>query len=258
MKNILLTFCAFALSFVATAELDTLITFSTKGPDKYLDGNTVMEGECYALVWTKNGTFAGLNADGSCVDSENNKLVLVAPIATKEGNCPPVMYVVKADVAETLKDGTYGIYLLDTRIATTTTDDAGNSTTTYKLAGLKNGKPAAINGYTSVQDGVKSSDGALASTSASSSVTVSQSAPPPADAPKPTIKGIKLVGDNVFLTVSNTAPYLQYNAAVGDTPNVGSENAGKPQSGAATTDGEITIVVPKTKGNSGFFKVKQN
>ena len=82
MKKILFVFGAFALAFAATAELDTLITFSTKGPDTYLDGKTVMDGECYALVWTKTGsTFAGLNADGTCVDPENNALVLAAPIA---------------------------------------------------------------------------------------------------------------------------------------------------------------------------------
>ena len=251
MKKILVAFGAFALAFAATAELDTLITFSTKGPDKYLDGNIVMDGECYALVWTKNGTFAGLNADGSCVDSENNALVLSAPIA-KDGKCPPVMYVVKANVAEQYKDGTYGIYLLDTRKVTGVDE---NGKTTYAVSGLKSdGTPNAVNGYQSVQDGVKSSDGALASTSASSYVTVAQTAPLPADAPKPTIKGIKLVGDKVFLTVSNTTPYFQYNASAGATPDVIGGEKAISKSGADSPEEEVTIVVPK-EGDTGFFKV---
>ena len=64
MKKILFVFGAFALAFAATAELDTLITFSTKGPDTYLDGKTVMDGECYALVWTKNGAEFFLSVNG--------------------------------------------------------------------------------------------------------------------------------------------------------------------------------------------------
>ena len=34
---------------------DTLISFSTPGPDKYADGTDVLAGECYALVWSKDG-----------------------------------------------------------------------------------------------------------------------------------------------------------------------------------------------------------
>lgn len=257
MKKILVAFGAFAMAFAATADLDTLITFSTKGPDKYLDGNTVMDGECYALVWAKTGSeFKGLTADGKCVDEENNALVLVAPIA-KDGHCPPVMYVVKATDAnfEKYKGGDYGIYLLDTRVAKTETDANGESTTTYTLAGLQGGKPKAVNGLAAVQEGVKSDEGELASATTSGSVTVVNAAPPPADAPKPEIKAIKIVGDNVFLTVANTVPYIQYNAAASDTPDVGSANAGKPQSG--NSDEDITIVVPK-QGDKGFFKIKQN
>ncbi len=255
MKKILFVFGAFALAFAATAELDTLITFSTKGPDTYLDGKTVMDGECYALVWTKTGrTFAGLNADGTCVDPENNALVLAAPIA-KDGKCPPVMYVVKADKAAQYVDGSYGIYLLDTRTASGAVDADGNPV--YAVAGLNSaGKPKAVNGYAAVKNDVSAQDGELASSAASTGVKVSQVAPPPADAPKPKITAIQVIGDNVYLTVANTAPYLQYNVAAGETPAAQSGAAAQaPVSGDA--EKEITLIVPK-KGDKNFFKVQRN
>ena len=40
------------------------ITFSTPGPDTYKDGRQVLDGECYALVWTPTGAaFGGIAAD---------------------------------------------------------------------------------------------------------------------------------------------------------------------------------------------------
>lgn len=70
---------AVAHAFAGNAA-DTLITFSTcgAGPDRYADGEAVMDGECYALVWSKDGVFEGLQADGVPVDA-NDKVVLVAP-----------------------------------------------------------------------------------------------------------------------------------------------------------------------------------
>ena len=58
---------------------DRLLRFSTPGPDRYADGSLVLDGECYALVWSPKGTaFAGFNADGTVVSS-NDRIVLAAP-----------------------------------------------------------------------------------------------------------------------------------------------------------------------------------
>ena len=256
MKKTMFAFCAVGLAFAAMAELDTLIAFSTKGPDTYLDGKTlVADGECYALVWTKSGCeFKGLNADGSCVDPVNNALVLAAPVA-KEHKCPPVMYVVKAADAKKYADGEYGIYLLDTRKATGEVDADGNAI--YTVAGVDStGKPKAINGYGAVASGVGAADGELGSAVASASVKVGTVAVPPADAPKPQITAIKIIGDNVYLSVANTVPYLQYNVAAGETPAVEAGAAAQAPVNGDTAK-EITLIVPKD-GNKGFFKVQRN
>ena len=83
---------------------DTLITFSTNGaePDRYADGEVVMDGECYALVWSKDGVFEGIRADGEPIDS-NDKVVLVAAVA-ENGHCPEVVILVAP------KMGNSGLY----------------------------------------------------------------------------------------------------------------------------------------------------
>ena len=51
MKKLMTMIGAVGLAFAATAAIDdALLTFSTVGPDKYSDGTTVLDGECYALV----------------------------------------------------------------------------------------------------------------------------------------------------------------------------------------------------------------
>ena len=138
MKKLMTMIGAVGLAFAATAAIDdALLTFSTVGPDKYSDGTTVLDGECYALVWTADGaTFGGIAADGTAV-AETDEIVLVAPVATG-GHCPNVLFQIPA--AQVDKGGTFGVYLLDTRVKA---EDG-----TVAPAGLKaNGKPNLVNGY---------------------------------------------------------------------------------------------------------------
>ena len=104
-----------AASPLFAAQNDTLISFSTNGPDKYMDGSQVLDGECYALVWTPSGeTFGGFAADGSLVKS-TDKLVLAAGLA-KGGCCPMTLFEVDAAVADQYKNGEFAVYLVDTRV----------------------------------------------------------------------------------------------------------------------------------------------
>ena len=117
---------------------DALLSFSTQGPDKYADGTTVLDGERYALVWTADGAeFGGFKADGTLV-SENDRVVILASLA-KDGHCPPTLFQVSEATVDALQGGTYGVYLLDTRVKA---EDG-----TVAPAGLKaNGKPNLVNG----------------------------------------------------------------------------------------------------------------
>ena len=104
-----------ANGFAAGAD-DALITFSTNGaePDRYADGEVVLDGECYALVWSRDGVFEGINVDGTTVDPAD-QVVLVAAVA-QNGHRPEVVFQISAERAEALAEGKYGVVLLDTRV----------------------------------------------------------------------------------------------------------------------------------------------
>jgi len=253
---------AFALSAISlavfAAQNDVLITFSTPGPDTYADGVTkVVDGECYALVWTKGGcAFPGFNADGTVATSDSRLLIVSACAAG--GRCPPTLFEVPAAEASALGGGSYGVYLLDTR------DASGKPMGVKKDAATGRNVPVAVNGYGVVSDaetelakgGVAASKSVRAKTRTSAK-TVSAV---PADAPDPVVKSVRVENGKVYVTVGNTVPYLQYNVSRGATPEaIGAElsesNVAKPVQGDGTK--EIVLEAP-ANGTSGFFRVKRN
>lgn len=129
-----MTMCAALLTLSVVAEMnDSILAFSTPGPDKYADGTRVLNGESYALVWQKTGTGClGFTDDCRAVDEANTKILCVAPLA-KGGHCPETIFEIDADFAEELKDGSFALYLLDTRVTPTS------------LAYYKNDRPSVIN-----------------------------------------------------------------------------------------------------------------
>ena len=251
MKKLMTMIGAVGLAFAATAAIDdALLAFSTVGPDKYADGTTVLDGECYALVWTKNGaTFGGIAADGTAV-AETDKIVLLAPVA-KDGRCPNVLFQIDSAKADELADGTYGVYLLDTRVVS-------NGTT--KPAGIKNGKLSLVNGYglaTKATKAGKATAGGVTTAEEKDSEggqLVAAGAAAPKDLPQPKITSIKIEGDYVKLTVQNLPGFMRVSS--------GADVAADDTQGAAqATDGktdEVILYAPKAAGASGFFKVIRN
>ena len=251
MKKLMTMIGAVGLAFAATAAIDdALLAFSTVGPDKYADGTTVLDGECYALVWTKNGaTFGGIAADGTAV-AETDKIVLLAPVA-KDGRCPNVLFQIDSAKADELADGTYGVYLLDTRVVS-------NGTT--KPAGIKNGKLSLVNGYglaTKATKAGKATAGGVTTAEEKDSEggqVVAAGAAAPKDLPQPKITSIKIEGDYVKLTVQNLPGFMRVSS--------GADVAADDTQGAAqATDGktdEVILYAPKAAGASGFFKVIRN
>ena len=245
MKKIAAYITVMIASFACADVNDAIVSFSTRGPDRYADGTIVMDGECYALVWSKDGMFEGLKADGSTIDSED-RILLVAPMA-RDGHCPEIVFQVTSDLAAQLANGKYGVVLLDTRV---------NTAGAVAPRGLAGGKLALVNGFGHVTesmtistsehatiDGLLQPGGYVAGENASAVEGVSQ----------PRIKHIQIVGDNVFLTVENLNGFMRVQG--GGTPN------SVVTLGAATqTDGsasDVTLVAPKL-GRSGFYRVLRN
>jgi len=243
---------AFALSLRAAfgAADDTLVAFSTPGPDRYADGTAVKDGECYALVWTRAGAaFAGISADGKAV-GDDSKVLVYAPVA-KGGRCPTVVFEIDAELAAAYAGGAYGVYLCDTRLAD------------GRVGGLTAaGAPVAVNGWGkgSGEPGTGSGSSFVdLQAPASTLVSVTAKSELPADAPKPQVTSVRVVGANVVLTVKGTLPCLQYAASEvgvgGRAQDAGpGPSASAAAQGAATVDGEITVIVPK-RGDSGFYRV---
>lgn len=251
MKKLMTMIGAAGLALTACAAInDSLLAFSTIGPDKYADGTTVLDGECYALVWTKSGAeFGGIAADGTAV-ADTDEIVLVAPVA-KDGHCPYVLFQVDAAFASSHANGSYGVYLLDTRVK------AADGAT--KPAGVKDGKASLVNGYglttKATQLGSATAGAAKAEEKESEGgQVVAAGAAAPKDVPQPKITSIKIEEDYVKLTVQNLPGYMRVTSGA-------DISASDTQGAAQATDGasdEVILYAPKAAGTSGFFKVIRN
>ena len=241
--------CAALMSAAAFAGADdALITFSTKGPDKYADGTVVKDGENYALVWVRNGeTFAGFTADGKMVDAANNLLLGVFPRA-KDGACAETFVQIDKTFIDTFaKDGTFNLYLLDTRSADKATvaegkDDLAKGVQSY-------GQVAALDvtvGEIKVTTAAEAGEAAMASAI-------------PSGILPPVIKGAEVKDGMFVVTVEQTVPFIRYNLAGGETP-AAEDKAGiaeAPKAGDATQT--IELKYPIKDGESvKFFKVTRD
>lgn len=247
----LLAVAAIAGTAFAAAN-DALISFSTvgEGYDTYADGTKVLDGECYALVWTPSGsTFAGINADGTAAG--DSKVVIAAPVA-KDGKCPVVTFQVDEAYADkNYSGGTWGVYLLDTRKFAADADGV--------IIKGEDGKPvvesvggSTVNGYGAVST---LSDSKMVAASASGSVNAATVSTTPAGASNLKINDIKFIGDKVYLYVTGSLSCLQYALQTGDKPNeLAAPADGKAQYGKDV--GEMIIVTPKKPG-AQFFKVNR-
>ena len=248
--------CAVLLSSVAFAGIeDKVVKFSASGIDRYADGSVVVDGECYALVWSPKGSaFAGFNADGTVV-SPDDRLVLATPLA-KDGKCRDAIFQVPdAEYAE-LEGGEWAVCLVDTRM--------GNGIP----AGVVDGRPVRVNRWGLAQSGVTVEEASKMSASASSQKRLASaggarsgtsgvrantlSAVPPNLKP-PRITALEIADGEVLLAVEDTVPYLSYTIKSGAEP------------GNLTTDyfadvvdgddgGEIVVGTVKS-ANRRFFKV---
>ena len=236
---------------------DRLLSFSSDGPDRYADGSLVVDGECYALVWSPAGTsFSGFNADGTPV-SADDRVVLAAPFA-EGGKCRECAFQVPAAQYEELKGGEWAVCLVDTR-------------SIYGVPlGAKDGRPLRVNSWGIVKSGVKidtsasggeaqiaSLKGAAASgnrnQSGASSVRANRRVKVPNSAKKPRITALDFTGGVVRLTVADTEPYLTYTISSGDTPaDLAEDYAAEVVDGVSGS--QVEIAAPKTAARR-FFKI---
>ena len=229
---------------------DELVSFSTIGPDTYADGTTVLDGESYALVWSADGEFDGLYADGSPVNPEERVLIVVP--GAKDGCLQNVVFEVPAALADELRGGAYAIFLLDTRVQ--------NADGTVAPWPAVDNVPALVNGYGAIVDGMAvqgtRSTGKFAAQESGlvESATASTAAAAPKGVEQPRVKAIRIEGDRAVLTIENLPGFMRVQG--GETL----DSVGSTVGPAAKTDGgeDVEIVAPATGPDSGFFRVLRN
>ena len=238
---------------------DKLARFSTPGPDCYADGTIVVDGECYALVWSPAGTtFSGFNADGTPVSS-NDRVVLAGELA-QDGKCPDAIFQIPAKEYEALAGGEWAVCLVDTR------NLAGVPT------GTRNGKPVRVNRWGIISGGVEitdasstkprlaaggtrsvASDGGCGATALP--VRANRLSAVPSNLLPPQITAIEVTDGEVWLAVDGTVPYLDYTIISGETPNnLKTDYFSEVVEG----DGRSEIAIGTTQSaKRRFFKVKR-
>ena len=216
------------------------ITFSTPGPDTYRDGRTVLDGECYALVWTPTGAaFGGIAADGTA--AEPSKLVLKAPVA-KGGRCPRVLFEIDEDYAKAnFPGGTWNVVLLDTRRFATDADGVvvNGEDGLPKVASWGAGS-TVVNGYGPAGAAVV---GTLGVASAADAVASGSASEVPAAGRNVRIRDAEVVDGNFYVTVEGTLSSVLYGVKAGKSPD---KLKGDGRRRYGKTKGEMVIVRPVT------------
>ena len=215
------------------------ITFSTAGTDTYADANdsTVLDGECYALVWSADGVFEGIKADATPVDA-NDKVVHIGAYA-KGGKCQTVVF----QIADGFVDGgQFDVYLLDTRRYA-----ADGTVSVGKTA---DGKYVVNKAVKAISNVSVAKNVPPAESKNTEGVVASAATALPEGVGDPKVKSIDFDGDFVVVEVEGTSGYLNYALKGGETPAV-EGTAGAAQTG---NGGTIFLVYPKSD-NAGFFKV---
>lgn len=162
--------------------------YLTSGKDVYSNGDSLLAGECYALVWIRSGyVFGGFNINGTVVDAVNNDLVAVASVANPSERSP-ITFLVDADYVGKHTSGDYYVLALDTRCVDGTLAKLG-----------ANGFPVQINGwaYAQVTTQPVKKAGVLAASSMTSSagLVIDIASLIPADLPRPVITKIDTDAD---------------------------------------------------------------
>lgn len=227
-----------AMAFGGAAN-DVLVSFSTQGPDTYADGSVVMDGECYALVWTKDGAaFGGFASDGTLL-SKTDKFVLVAGLA-KDGKCPSMLFEIAAKDAEAYRGGTFGLYVLDTRVKNAKGEvSVGGAGLVASLAPKALNAAAKVSGKTATAgEGATIAGGATALAAVDCHVQVAE----------PTITGFKVEGAKITLTVNAVDATLDYFIVPGKSPTLFHDPV------AMTPNGNTFTF--EAKKDQTFFRVK--
>lgn len=243
MKKIVSMFAGLAAATAFAVEVPPVqvITFTAPTASTYADGSVVADGECYALCWSPDGIFEGINADGTAKDS-SDKVVYIGKMTQS---------TVEFRIADgTFNGGAFDIWLLDSRVF---------ENGAVKSVG-KTGGSILVSYATKATDvaiAVKTS-GTAGSSAASIPSAVEVAAPTVdlASVEQPKITNLSFdkdaAGKDLVVLEMETVAGVNYTSVGADTPTL---EGGTESPKTTGTGGKITVIRPKT-GDSAFFAGK--
>ena len=218
---------AAAAAFAAPMPEYQVLTFSVTGAETYADGSALADGECYALVWSEDGVFEGINGDGTAKGA-GDEVVYIGKIV-KDGT-------VSFQIEDGFKSGgAFDIWILDTRVfengAVKKIGKSGDKVTVTHAAKA-----------TAASVAVSGSQAAPTAAAVAEGGTVVAGATAPANIPQLRFTSIKLDGDYVVMEAEDTVPGVNYATLAN----------GKESGITTATSSKIILIRPK-EGNSAII-----
>ena len=207
-----------------------VLTFTVTGAETYADGSALADGECFALVWSKDGKFEGVNVDGTA-KREGDEVVYIGKIVKDN----TVVFRIE-DGFKT--GGSFDIWILDTRVL---------ENDTVKSIGKTGGKVVVSHAAKATVAAVQASGSQAIPTSVEGLPNGVVIAPPtidPANIPDFKFTDIKVDGDWVVMEIDNTIPGVNYTSV---------DTAGEKGSVTSGNGGKITLIRPK-QGDSAIIR----
>lgn len=251
MKKTLMVLAVVAAMSGFAAQNDLLVTLSAKETLTYRN-NEKVNNELVALVWTPQGaTFGGFLADGSTKGTGSKEL---ARIVVKDGLFETTTFQIDAGLAEQMKlsEGTFALYLLDTRDAAGKTAVENGATDLVQTTVPVNYTAKILEGSAEAAAGGIATSIESAGT-ASGKIVAEGRAELPIDEAKlaPIIKSAKIEDGKFVVTIEQAVPYMGYGLKVGTTPaKTDMKPVGKVKSGATK---EIVLEYPISPDQPAAF-----
>ena len=222
---------AAAVAFAVPMPQVQTLNFSIQGTETYADGSALADGECYALVWSADGVFEGINADGTA-KGEGDEVVYIGQI------------VKGVDVSFQIADGFKGnqgyfdIWILDTRVFENGVVKSIGKTAGGKVLVSKAAKATSAAVKAGSSQSAPTTVGGVAGGAVIAAPTVDPAAVKPLR-----FTSIKLDGDYVVMEAEGSVPGVSY-ATVADGKEAGLTTA---------TSGKIILIRPK-EGDSAIIR----
>ena len=244
MKKIVSMIAALAAGAALAVEQPPVqvVSFSSRGADTYANGDKVLDGECYALVWSPTDEFHGIAGDGTAKDP-SEKVAYIGNFA-KDGKCPYVEFHVSNDFFPGGKAcGTFWLWVLDTRVFRNGVRVGYGKAEDGKV--LVTAAAPAVDASVSVAEGAAAPVALVGEGARASKGTVDTSKMQP-----PVITGLSFEKDGTgaqvsVITLDQTVPGAQYAIQGAATPAMKDAE----RTAITTGTGERMMIVAPSKGN---------